>query len=65
MILNSSPEMCCEVPLPAEPKLYLFGLAFSSAISSCTELALTLGCTISMFGSVASIVTGAKSPSGS
>jgi len=31
MVLKRSPEMCWEVPLPAEPKLYLLGFAFSSA----------------------------------
>ena len=65
MILKSSPEMCWEVPLPAEPKLKRFGLTLSSSTSSRTELTLRLGCTISMFGSVASIVMGAKSLMGS
>jgi len=65
IVLNISPDMCCEVPLPAEPKLYLLGLALSSAISSGTLLTPRLGCTTSMFGSVASIVIGEKSLSGS
>ena len=63
--MNISPDMCCEVPLPAEPNEYLFGLAFRSAISSATVLTFRLGCTTSMFGSVASMVIGVKSLSGS
>ena len=65
MVLNSSPEMCCEVPMPAEPKLYLSGLALSSATSSRTFVAGTLGCTSSTFGCEAYIVIGSKLFTGS
>ena len=65
IVLNSSPEMCCEVPLPAEPNEYLFGFAFSSAMNSRTLLAGTLGCTSSTLGCVAYIVIGSKLVTGS
>jgi hypothetical protein len=53
IVLNISPEMCCDVPVPAEPNEYLSGFAFSSAMNSCTFCAGTLGCTSSTFGWVA------------
>ena len=34
--LNSSPDRCCDVPLPLDANVYLPGLAFISAISSAT-----------------------------
>ena len=57
--------MCCEVPLPAEPKAYLSGLALSSATNSRTLAAGTLGCTSSTLGWVAYRVMGAKLVAGS
>ncbi len=65
IVLNISPEMCCEVPLPADPKLSWLGRLFASAMNSLTFFAGSVACTTSMFGCVASIVIGLKSFSAS
>ena len=61
MIWNSSPAMCEPCPTPAEAKVSLPGCDLASAISSFTEFAGRLGVTTRISGSVAIIVTGAKS----
>ena len=63
--LKSSTERCGVLPTPPEPKLSRPGFAFASAMSSCTDLAATEGCTTSMRGEVATSVTGTKSFCGS
>src|SRR5712691_10970522 len=45
IFLNSSPERCCELPLPGEPKRNLPGLARAQARRPLTDLIGTLGCT--------------------
>src|SRR3954454_17956936 len=45
MALNSSPPRCGGVPIPDDAYLSWPGLDFASAISSCTDLAGTEGCT--------------------
>jgi len=65
IVLNSSPERCCDVPLPLDAKLYLPGLALSSAINSRTSFAGNSGLTTSMFGTRTISVIGAKSRTGS
>ena len=49
------------VPSPAEAKVYLFGLALISAISSFAVLASIEGFTIRELGVIAASVTGMKS----
>ena len=63
--LKSSPERCCDVPLPLEANEYLLGLAFRSAISSFTSFAGTAGLITSMFGTRAINVIATKSLIGS
>src|SRR6266581_7419861 len=63
--LNNSPLRWGVDPVAGWAKLYLPGLAFTSAISSRTVLAGTSGLTISTLGEVATNVTGAKSLIGS
>ena len=63
--LKSSPDRCCDVPLPLDANEYLPGLAFRSAISSFTSFAGTDGLITSMFGTRAISVIAAKSFTGS
>ena len=49
--LNSSPDMCTDVPLPEEAKLSLPGLAFACAMNSATVLAGKSGGTTIRFAS--------------
>ena len=56
-----SPAMCTWLPWPAEPKLSVPGFALASAISSCTFVAGTEGCTTTTMGPVATLVTGVSS----
>ena len=63
--LNISPDRCCELPLPEDEKVSWPGLCRASAISSCTVLAGTDGCTTRTFETVPTMVTGAKSRTGS
>ena len=63
--LKSSPERCCDVPLPLDANVYLPGFALSSTISSVTFFAGTSGLTTSMFGTRASSTIGTKSLTGS
>jgi hypothetical protein len=49
------------VPAPAEPKLYLPGLALMSSTSSLTVLAGTAGLTVSTVVDAMASVTGLKS----
>ena len=58
IVLNSSPDRCCDVPLPLEANEYLPGLALSSAISSFTSFAGSAGLITSMFGTRAISVIG-------
>ena len=48
--LNNSPERCGVEPIPGPAKLYLFGLALISSISSLTLFAGTDGLTRSTLG---------------
>src|SRR5437879_7331673 len=50
IILNISPAMWSEVPLPEAAKLSLPGLLFASAMNSATDFAGTEGFTIMTFG---------------
>ena len=59
--LNSSPTSRGCVFAPDDAKLYLPGLARTSATSSFTSLAGTEGCTVSACGPDATSVTGVKS----
>jgi hypothetical protein len=61
IFLNSSPERCWDVPLPADANASSPGFDFASAISSFTFLAGIDGLTTSRFGSVANSTIGAKS----
>ena len=63
--LNISPERWSVVPAPAEPKVYLPGLAFTSAISSGTERAGMSRLTASRFGNYQRPDTKVKSFTGS
>jgi hypothetical protein len=65
MPLNSSPERCCDVPLPLEAKFQLPGFAFMSLMSSATFLAGMSLLTTSMFGTRAISVIATKSFTGS
>ncbi len=65
IVLKSSPDRCCDVPLPDEANVYFPGLAFSKTTSSFTSFAGTPGLTTSMFGTRAIIVIGMKSLTGS
>ena len=65
MLLKSSPDRCCDVPLPLEANVYLPGFAFISATSSATFFAGTFGLMTSRFGSRAISVIGTKSRTGS
>ena len=65
MLLNSSPDRCCDVPLPLEAKVYLPGFFFISAMSSATVFAGTSLFTTSMLGTRAISVIGTKSFTGS
>src|SRR5215470_1732337 len=62
---NCSPARCGGAPVPPEAKVYLPGLALTSAISSLTLLAGTDGLTVSTVVEDAASVTGAKSLIGS
>jgi hypothetical protein len=53
------------VPAPAEPKLYLPGLALISAMSSLSVFAGTVGLTLSTVVEATASVTGLKSLIGS
>src|SRR5262249_22580765 len=63
--LNSSPERCDVVPVPACAKLYLPGFALRNAINSGTLSAGIDGWVTSTLGDTAAKVTGAKSLYGS
>ena len=65
MVLNISPEMCCDVPLPAEPNEYFFGFGLHQRDELAQLLAGTLGCSSSTLGCVAYIVIGSKLFTGS
>ena len=65
MLLNSSPERCGVVPMPAEPKWTLPGLLLAYAISSWTFLAGMPGCTINTIGVSAKVPIATKSLAGS
>ena len=65
MLLKSSPDKCCDVPLPLDANEYLPGLAFNSVINSATFLAAMSGLMTSMFGTRAISVIGTKSFTGS
>ena len=65
MLLNSSPARCDEVPLPAEQKLSVPGLATASATSSDTVFTGIVGELTSTSGAEVISVTGARSFSGS
>ena len=61
IFLNSSPERCCEVPLPADANASSPGFALARAINSFTFFTGVDGLTTSRFGSVAIRMIGAKS----
>ena len=63
--LKSSPERWLVAPMPALPKLIVFGFALASSISSFTVFAGTLGCTTRRFGTTTRREIGAKSFTGS
>ena len=65
MLLKSSPDRCCDVPLPLDANEYLPGFAFNNAMSSATFFAGISGLTTSMFGTRAISVIGTKSFTGS
>src|SRR5204862_2215687 len=50
MLLKSSPDKCCDVPLPLDANEYLPGLAFNSVINSVTFCAGMSGLTTRRFG---------------
>src|SRR5665213_2505127 len=56
--LNNSPDKCGVEPMPGPAKLYLFGLALISAISSLTLFAGTDGLTTMTLGEYATMVIG-------
>ena len=62
---SHSPQMCGLVPEPPEAKVYLPGLAFTSATSSGTVFAGMSGLMTKMFGTCHSMLTGVKSFSAS
>ncbi len=53
------------LPKPEEPYEYLRGFLRTTAISSCSVFAGTLGCTAMTIGPMPSTATGAKSLTGS
>ena len=59
--MNSSPERWMVVPLPADAKLTLPGLALAYSMNSATVLAGTEGCTSMTFGPFARPATGTMS----
>ncbi len=59
--LNSSPDKCGAVPVPAEAKFNWPGRLFARAMSSFTDLAGTDGCTTSTLGAAVVSAIGAKS----
>ena len=58
IVLNSSPDICDGVPIPADPMLMLRELAFATAINSGTVLAGNNGCTTIMCGARVMLATG-------
>src|SRR5205085_10095061 len=60
-----SPDRCGVLPTPGAAKLYFPGLALMRSISSLMVLAGTEGCTVITLGETATMVTGAKSLTGS
>ncbi len=63
--LNSSPDRCCDVPLPADANVSVPGFAFASAINSGTDFAGLFGGTISTLALVPISVIGTKLLTGS
>src|SRR5258708_31747668 len=61
IILNISPAIWSEVPLPEAAKLSLPGLLFASAMNSATDFAGTEGFTTMTFGMRAIIAVAARS----
>ena len=59
--LNISPLICVPLPMPAELKFIVPGLAFMNAISSFTVFGPRFGATTSKFGTLATCDTPAKS----